>query len=192
MERGRNSVRPWIGVSGHAVTEHFRLRAHLRSNLHLTPWPRAIGGVPQGSVMSQCSKMRHSRNQWKETSKSCGKGERYERREKARMKAERDQLTQVLKASETRVRELAAPLSGLATRPQVDVVHLARQLFLEARISFRAVSRVLALLAWALGIQQAPCRQTLIQWVIRLPLVRIDAARPWRGLPLDPAPFATA
>jgi len=62
MERGRNSVRPWIGVSGHAVTEHFRLRAHLRSNLHLTPWPRAIGGVPQGSVMSQCSKMRHSRN----------------------------------------------------------------------------------------------------------------------------------
>src|SRR5688572_4372202 len=33
---GRDSVRPWIGVSVHAVTDHFMLRAHLRSNLHLT------------------------------------------------------------------------------------------------------------------------------------------------------------
>jgi hypothetical protein len=139
--------------------------------------------------MSQFSKMRHSRNQWKEKSKQRGKGERYERREKARMKAERDQLTQALKASEARVRELEAQLGGLATRPKVDVVHLALQLFLEARISFRAVSRVLALLAWALGIQKAPCPQTIINWVIRLSIVRIDAARTLRGLPLDHAPF---
>jgi protein subunit release factor B len=37
--------------------------------------------------MSQCSKMKHSRTQWKEKAKQRGKGERYERREKARMKA---------------------------------------------------------------------------------------------------------
>jgi len=139
--------------------------------------------------MSQFSKMRHSRHQWKEKSKPRGKAERYERREKARIKAERDQLTQALKASEGRVRELEAQLGGLATRPKVDVVHLALQLFLEARISFRAVSRVLALLAWALGIQRAPCPQTIINWVTRLTIVRIDAARTLRGLPLDHAPF---
>jgi len=79
--------------------------------------------------MSQFSKMRHSRHQWKEKSKQRGKGERYERREKARIKAERDQLTQALKASEARVRELEVQLGGLATRPKVDVVHLALQLF---------------------------------------------------------------
>lgn len=139
--------------------------------------------------MSQFSKMRHSRDQWKEQSKQRGKGERYERREKARLKAERDQLTQALKASEARVHALEAQLKGLATRSKVDVVHLALQLFLEARISFRAVSRVLALLAWALGIQKAPCPQTILNWVIRLTIVRIDAARTLRGLPLEEAPF---
>ena len=165
------------------------LRAQLRSHLNLTPWPRAIGVAPQGSVMSQFSKMRHSRDQWKEQSKQRGKGERYERREKARMKAERDRLTHALKASEARVHALEAQLNGLATRPKADVVYLALQLFLEARISFRAVSRVLALLAWALGIQKAPCPQTIIHWVIRLTIVRIDAARTVRGVPLEQAPF---
>ena len=76
--------------------------------------------------------------------------ESYERREKARIKAERDQLPRTLKASQTRVRELEAQLDGLAIRPKVDVVHFATQLF-EARISFRAVSRVLTLLAGATG-----------------------------------------
>lgn len=165
------------------------LKAQLRSNLNLPPWPRAIGVAPQGSVMSQFSKMRHSRDQWKEQSTQRGKGERYERREKARMKAERDRLTHALKASEARVHALEAQLNGLATRPKVDVVYLALQLFLEARISFRAVSRVLALLAWALGIQKAPCPQTIINWVIRLTIVRIAAARTVRGLPLEQAPF---
>jgi hypothetical protein len=139
--------------------------------------------------MSQLSKMRHSRDQWKDKAKQRGKGERYERREKARIKAQRDQLTQALKASETRVRELEAQLGGLATRPKVDVVHFALQLFLEARISFRAVSRVLALLARVLGIRKAPCPQTIINWVIRLTIVRLDAARTLRGLPLAHAPF---
>ena len=139
--------------------------------------------------MSQLSKVKHSRDQWKEQAKQHGPGERYERREKARIKAERDQLTRTLKASQTRVRELEAQQDGLAPRPKVDVVHFALQLFLEARISFRAVSRVLALLAGALGLPKAPCAQTIINWVLRLTIVRIDAARTVRGLPLDPAPF---
>jgi hypothetical protein len=139
--------------------------------------------------MRQCSTMKHSRTQWKEQAKQRGKGERYERREKARMQAERDRLTHALKASEARVHALEAQLHGLATRPKVDVVSLALHRFLEARIRFRAVSRVLALLAWALGIQKAPCPQTIINGVIRLTLVRIDAARTVRGLPLEQAPF---
>lgn len=139
--------------------------------------------------MSQFSKMKYSRDQWRDKAKQRGKGERYHRREKARIKAERDQLTQALKASEARVWELEAKLNGLATRPKVDVVHVALQLFLEARISFHAVSRVLALLALTLGIKKAPCPQTIINWVIRLTIVRIDAARTLRGLPLDSTPF---
>jgi hypothetical protein len=87
------------------------------------------------------------------------------------------------------MRQLEAQLQGLATRPKVEVVHLALQLFLEARISFRAVSRVLALLVGILGIRKAPCPQTIINWVIRLAVVRMDSARACRGLPLEAAPF---
>jgi hypothetical protein len=131
----------------------------------------------------------HSRDQWKEKAKQHGKGERYERREKARIKAERDQLTRTLKASQTRVRALEAQLNGLAMRPKVDVVHFALQLFWEARLSLRAVARVLTLLAGALGIPKAPCAQTISNWVLRLTIVHIDAARTVRGLPLALAPF---
>ena len=139
--------------------------------------------------MSQFSKMKNSRDQWKHKAKQRGKGERYQRRENARIKTERDQVTQALKAAQARLHELEARLHGLASRPKVDVVHLALQLFLEARISFRAVSRVLALLALALGMKKAPCPQTIINWVIRLTIVRLDAARTRRGLPLDQTPF---
>src|SRR3989441_6660501 len=140
--------------------------------------------------MSQFSKMKHSRDQWKHKARQRGKGERYQRRENARLRAERDQVTQTLKATQVHLRELEARLHGLTTRLKVDVVHLALQLFLEARISFRAVSRVLTLLALALGIQKAPCPQTIINWVIRLTIVRLDSAHTLRGLPLDRAPFS--
>src|SRR4029077_2370200 len=66
---------------------------------------------------------------------------------------------------------------------------LGLQRFLEACMGFRAVSRVLTLLALALGIKKALCPQTLINWVIRLSIVRLDAARTLRGFSLSQAPF---
>ena len=139
--------------------------------------------------MSPLSKMQHSRDQWKYKAKQRGERERYQRKQNARLKAERDQATTALKATQARLRQLEAHRHGLATVPKVDVIHVALQLFLEARIGFRAVSRVLTLLAVALGIKKAPCPQTLINWVIRLSIVRRDSARPLRGLPLSQAPF---
>jgi hypothetical protein len=58
-----------------------------------------------------------------------------------------------------------------------------------ARLGCRAVSRVLRLLAWALGIKSAPCPQTIINGVIRLSIVRIEATRTRKGWPLSQAPF---
>ena len=139
--------------------------------------------------MSPLSKMKHSRDQWKYKATQRGERERYQRKQNARLKAERDQATKALKATQARLRQLEAHRHGLATVPKVDVVHVALQLFLEARIGFRAVSRVLTLLALALGIKKAPCPQTLINWVIRLSIVRLASARPLRGLPLSQAPF---
>jgi len=139
--------------------------------------------------MSQLSKLTHSRNQWKYKAKLRGEGERYQRKQNARLKAQYNRTRHALKETQARLRQLEAQLHGLATVPKVEVVHLALQLFFVARIGFRAASRVLTLLAWALGIKSAPCPQTIINWGIRLSIVRLDAARTLRGLPLSQAPF---
>ena len=138
--------------------------------------------------MSQLSKVKQRRNQWQAKAKQRSDHNRYLRKQLARVKAERDQAKQDLKATQTRLRQLES--QAQAVRPKVDVVWLSLHLFLEARISFRAVCRVLSLLASALGITRAPCPQTIINWVIRLSLVRIEAARGLRGLPLAHAPFS--
>jgi hypothetical protein len=66
---------------------------------------------------------------------------------------------------------------------------VALPLLCKARLSGRAVSRVLALLALARGRRKAPCPHTILTSVIRLTIVRSDAARTVRGVPLDPAPL---
>jgi hypothetical protein len=42
----------------------------------------------------------------------------------------------------------------------------------------------------ALGIQKAPCPQTIINWVTRLSIVRIQSARMLKGFALNQAPFS--
>ena len=140
--------------------------------------------------MSQLSKVTHSRNQWKAKAKQRSDHNRYLRKQLARLKAERAQARQEFKETQTRLRQLESQVQAVAVRPKVDVVGLALHLFLEARISFRAVCRVLALLASDLGIKRAPCPQTVINWIIRLSIVRIECARGLRGLPLAQAPFS--
>ena len=140
--------------------------------------------------MSQLSKVTHSRNQWKAKAKQRSDHNRYLRKQLARLQAERAQARQEFKETQTRLRQLESQVQAVAVRPKVDVVGLALNLFLEARISFRAVCRVLALLASDLGIKRAPCPQTVINWIIRLSIVRIECARGLRGLPLAQAPFS--
>jgi hypothetical protein len=70
----------------------------------------------------------------------------------------------------------------------VDVVLLALQLFVVVRIGLRAVSRLLRLLAWALGIKKAPGPHPVINGVMRRAIVRLEAARGLKGLPLSQAP----
>lgn len=140
--------------------------------------------------MSQLSKMTRSRNQWRGKTTQSRTDNRYLRREIARVKAQRDQFKRQLQATQRRLDEVEKQALCVATVPKVDAIWLALQLFLEVRISFRAVSRVLSLLAAWLGLAKAPCPQTVINWVMRLSIVRIEAAREQRGLPLSQAPFS--
>src|SRR6266851_1730219 len=139
--------------------------------------------------MSQLSKVTHSRQQWKHKAKQRGDHNRYQRKQIARLSAERNQATRALKETRAQLRQLQDQSRQLGVRPKVDLVHLTLQLFLVARIGFRAVCRVLGLLAPVLGIHKPPCPQTVINWVTRLSLVRIEAARTLEGLPPTRAPF---
>ena len=116
-------------------------------------------------VMSQLSKVRQSRTQWKHKATQRAEQDRYRRKQLSRVKTERDRATTALKEAQARLRQLEAQSQGLAVQNKVDLVFLALQLFFVARIGFRAVSRVLSLLALALGIQKAPCPQTIRVWL---------------------------
>lgn len=140
--------------------------------------------------MSQLSKVRQSRTQWKHKATQRADQNRSWRKQLARVIQQRDRTTQALKAAQARLRQLEAQSQGLAVLHKVDLVFLALQLFFVARIGFRAVSRVLSLLAVALGIQKAPCPQTIINWVTRLSIVRMQSARLLKGSALSQAPFS--
>jgi hypothetical protein len=149
----------------------------------LRPW-----GVTRARVMSQLSKVKHSREQWKHKATQRSDQNRYQRKQIARLTAERNRATQGLKAAQARLRQLESQPQELVALPKVEVVFLALQVFFAARIGFRAVSRVLTLLAWVLGLKKAPCPQTILNGVMRLSIVRIEAARRLQGFPLRQAP----
>ncbi len=146
--------------------------------------------LPRERVMSQLSKARQSRTQWKHKATQRAEQNRYQRKQLARIKHERDRTTKALKEAQARLRQRETQSQGLAVPHKVDLVFLALQLFAVARIGFRAVSRVLSLLAVALGIHKAPCPQTIINWVTRLSIVRMQSARRLKGSALSQAPFS--
>jgi len=147
-------------------------------------------GVTRGHVMSQQSKLRHSREQWKRNATERAAENRYLRKELARMRHERDRLHHAHRETQERFRQHDAQTQGLVVSHKVDLVWLALRLFLEVRISFRAVSRVLQLLAEGGALMKAPGPQTVINGVMRLAIVRGDTTRALRGLPLRAAPFS--
>jgi len=140
--------------------------------------------------MSQPSKLRHSREQWKRKATERAEANRYLRKELARIRDERDRLHHAHREAQERLRQHDAQAQGLVVSRKVDLVWLALRLFLEVRISFRAVSRVLQLLAEGGALTKAPCPQTVINWVMRLAVVRGDAARRLQGRLLPAAPFS--
>jgi hypothetical protein len=140
--------------------------------------------------MSQQSKLRHSREQWKRKATERATHNRYLRKELARIKQERDRFQQAHRETQERLRQHDAQAQGLVVAHKVDLIWLALRLFLEVRISFRAVARVLQLLAEGGALTKAPCPQTVMNWVMRLAIVRGDATGALRGLPLPAAPFS--
>ena len=135
--------------------------------------------------MSQQSKLRQSRQQWKHKAKERAAYNRYLRKELERLRTERDRAKQALQEAHKQLRQKEARPTHL----KAHRVWLTLPLFAGARISFRAVSRVLHVLADWLGIGKAPCPQTVINWVMRLSVVRMQSARLLQGAARHLIPF---
>jgi len=119
--------------------------------------------------MSRMTKLRNSRDTWKQKAVTRGTTIRYQRKELRRLKRERDQYKR--QARQGRADNEAS--RAMPSASKVDVVWFSLQLFVVVHLSFRAISRVLTLLAEPLGLSKAPCPQTVSNWVTRLSLVRI-------------------
>ena len=130
--------------------------------------------------MSTQSKLKQSRSQWKAKAMDRGENERYLRKENHRIKKERNGYKQQLKEAQTQVQRLneRQPNQELPGDKKSALVYVSLQLFLVARISFRAVSRVLKVLGGYLSFPQTPCPQTIINWVIRLSITRLQSSAP--------------
>lgn len=140
--------------------------------------------------MSATSKIKHSRQRWKQKATRRADDNRYLRKELERLKRERDAYKQRAKQAEAELRRRPKAALPPAQTSKVDLVHLTLALFVRARISFRAISRVLGVMAAPLGVAKAPCPQTVIHWVTRLSMTRLEQAGALPKVPLRADPFA--
>src|SRR6266436_4222725 len=141
-------------------------------------------------TMSAAYKVNQSRQRWKQKAKSRADDNRYVRKELERLKRERDAYKKRAKQAEAQLRVQPPAALRPAIESKVDLVHVTLELFVRARISFRAVSRVLGVLAAPLGLAKAPCPQTVIHWVTRLSITRLQQAGALTKNPLSADPFA--
>jgi len=140
--------------------------------------------------MSTIYKLKKSRECWKEKSIERGDRVRYLTKENHRLKLQHKQDQKKLAELKARLDEEQKNHIPRLVKDKAALVFLALQLFLVARISFRAVSRVLSVLAPALGIQQAPSHQTIINWLQRFSIVQMQSLQQFRvtansGTPLS-------
>mgnify|MGYP006294082099 CR=1 FL=1 len=125
--------------------------------------------------MSKVSKIRKSRDTWKTKAVERGSELRYYRRELGRVKKERDRFRKESKEAHKEVDTLKRENQQPAVCNKEQVIFMAVMLFQKGHIGFRAVSRVLEVLGKYLGISKAPCVQTVINWVNKLTVARMEA-----------------
>jgi len=139
--------------------------------------------------MSTRSKLKQSRGNWKQKAIERGTTARYQRKENFRIKKERDKYKKEAKEAKIRLeKELRKNSHHVSSK--IDVVYIALQLFLVARIGFRAVSRVLKVLGSYLSVAKTPCTQTIINWVSRLSISRIQHTEQPGSCQIDSHPFS--
>lgn len=127
--------------------------------------------------MNQVCQLKYSREHWKSKAIDRGEKRRYSERQYKRVTMEREHYKKELIKANAKIKELENERKS-PKLCKVDLVHMALQLFNQTHIGFRATSRVLRLLSPQLGLKKGPCPQTIVNWVQRLSLVRMQISLP--------------
>lgn len=127
--------------------------------------------------MSVAFKLKKSRAGWKEKAIERGNTIHYLRKEQRRLKS--DVKRYKAKTLQTKILLEGTHKNNIPDygKNKASLVYLALQLFLVAGISFRAVSRVIEVISGILGIAKAPSHQTIINWWLKLSMVKMQAIR---------------
>ena len=132
--------------------------------------------------MSEKWKLTQSRDSWKEKAIVRGKNECALRKEIRRIKADRDRFKQAAKKADAKLKAIGHGEKAKNNNEKsscklkkIELIFIALMLFIQARIGFRATSRVLKVLSPYLGIEKSPCPQTISNWVNRLSIVKTQA-----------------
>ena len=88
--------------------------------------------------------MRIRRDNWRAKAVTNKTALRYERKEKHRIKRERDTYKRELRQAKQEIEELEKHKKELSVNNKTSLVFLALQLFSIARIGFRGIARVLS------------------------------------------------
>ncbi|NOR79764.1 MAG: hypothetical protein GQ529_02855, partial [Methyloprofundus sp.] len=124
------------------------------------------------------NKMVNKRNLWRNKTGQSKAENRYRRKENKRFKRERNQYRQDLKTARKEIDVLKAQQTTLPGRVITDkttLVYIVLQLYIVARISFRGIARIFPVLSVYLGLTiKAPCTQTVINWVNRYSIARMQ------------------
>ncbi len=124
--------------------------------------------------MSKISKMLKSRDKWKGKTIEKTAEARYLRKEKNRLARERGRYKDMACELEKQLNELKSQYSTPALCSKPVLVFIALLLFGVVRLGFRAISRTIGVVGGFLGLQKTPCPQTVINWVSRLAIARIQ------------------
>ena len=126
-------------------------------------------------LMSTLYKIKNSRKNWKMKAIIRANDTRELRKENIRLKYN----LQLQKEINSNIQAQLVAINRTKIARIVDhkssLVHIALQLFLVAGLSSRAVARTLSILSAGLGIKKAPCHQTIINWVMRLTIVKMQS-----------------
>jgi hypothetical protein len=123
--------------------------------------------------MSEQWKLMQSRNQWKKKAIERGETARAQRKEIYRVRTERDRYQQEANEAKTELDQQRSQIVPYGQQ-KPEIVHLVLSLFVFARLGFRAISRVMAVIGTHLGLPKTPCPQTVSNWVTRLSMVKMQ------------------